>query len=285
MANLGLGVNETEGLFEPGIARAPGPYLKRMWDLRHFMMTEARGKLASGHSELLLGRGWLVLEPLLYVSVYFVLFGLALRTGRDLENIDFLSYLVVGKITFQFLSRGVLNSAGALSGSPKGALDFPRATLPLGYVLRSALAYRVEVFVMFAMVMLRGATPIAHWLFAVPLFLLMFAFAFGSGLCLSPVIRRFPDIHPAMSHVMRLAFYSSGIIFPVEVILLDADNGLSWLRLYTLVNPFFAFVKVQQAIAFDYEPVPLEYALLSVVTWSIGTLVFGFLWFVRDESA
>ena len=284
MANLGIGLDETEGLFEPGIARAPGPYLKRIWDLRHFMMTEARGKLASGHSELVLGRGWLVLEPLLYISVYFVLFGLALRTGRDLQNIDFLSYLVVGKITFQFLNRGILSGAGALRGSPKGALDFPRATLPLGHALRSALAYRVEIVVMFVMVMLRGTNPIPQWLLAVPVFLLMFAFVLGSSLCLSPMIRRFPDIHPALGHVMRLAFYSSGIIFPVEVILLDADNGLFWLRLYTLVNPFFAFVKVQQAISFGYEPVPLEYAVGSVVVWSIATLVFGFFWFVKRES-
>ena len=284
MANLGLGANETEGLFEPGIARAPRQYLKRMWELRHFMMAEARGKLASGHSELALGRGWLVLEPLLYVSVYFVLFGLALRTGRDLENIDFLSYLVVGKITFQFLNRGLLSSAGALRGSKKGSLDFPQATLPLGHALRGALAYRVEIVVMFAMVMLRGSTPILQWLFTIPLFFLMFAFALGSGLCLAPIVRRFPDIHPALTHLMRLAFYSSGIIFPVEVILLDAENGLFWLRLYTLANPLFAFVKTQQALAFGYEPVPLEYALGSIVVWSLTTLVFGFFWFVKSES-
>ena len=119
---------------------------------------------------LYLGGGWLVLEPLLYVSVYFVLFGLALRTGRDLKNIDFLSYLVVGKITFQFLNRGILSGAGALRGSPNGTLDFPQATLPLGHMLRGALAYRVEIVVMFAMVMLRGSTPLLQWLLAIPLF-------------------------------------------------------------------------------------------------------------------
>ena len=285
MANLRLSLDETEGLFEPGSARAPGPYLKRLWDLRHFMMTEARGKLASGHSELVLGRGWLVLEPLLYVSVYFVLFGLALRTGRDLKNIDFLSYLVVGKITFQFLNRGILSGAGALRGSPIGTLDFPQATLPLGHMLRGALAYRVEIVVMFAMVMLRGSTPLLQWLLAIPLFFLMFAFALGWSLCLAPAIRRFPDIHPALTHVMRLAFYSSGIIFPVEVILLDADNGLFWLRLYTFANPLFAFVKAQQALTFGYEPVPLEYALGSIAVWSVATLVFGFFWFVKRERA
>jgi teichoic acid transport system permease protein len=285
MADITLSPGETEGLFEPGTARAPREYLKRLWDLRHFMKAEARGKLASGHSELALGRGWLVLEPILYISVYFVLFGLALRTGRDLENIDFLSYLVVGKITFQFLNRGILSGSGALRGKRKGSLDSPQATLPLGHALRGALAYRVEIVVMFAMVMLRGWTPSLLWLFVIPLFLLMFAFALGTGLCLAPLIRRFPDIHPALTHVMRLAFYSSGIIFPVEVILLDTDNGLFWLRIYTFANPLFAFVKAQQALTFGYEPVPLEYVLASIAVWSFATLVFGFFWFVKQESA
>ena len=62
-------------------------YLKRLWAHRHFMVRVPLEDLRAQNSHTFLGSIWLVLNPLLQVGVYFLVFGLILPIDLSLIHI------------------------------------------------------------------------------------------------------------------------------------------------------------------------------------------------------
>ena len=61
----------------------------------------ARLSLKANAQRYFLGYLWWVLEPLLWVAVFYVVFEVLLKNGRA----DFLIFLAVGKLTFIWFSK------------------------------------------------------------------------------------------------------------------------------------------------------------------------------------
>lgn len=275
---------ELDGLRPPRLAMAPSVYAARTWRLRHYIKAEARSRVASSHSDLAFGRFWLVLEPALYVSVYYVLFGLALKTGRDLDAIDYLSYLVVGKVSFQFVRRGVLSCAGSTKTAELGDPEVPAVVKPLSRIVRGVMVYRFEITVAIIVCLTRGASVRLAWLLLLPLTALSVLSSLGLGLWLGRGIMRVPDVKNTLPHFMRLAFYSSGVIFPVEIYIRETENGEFLLDLYTLLNPFFAMVKLHQGAILGYDQYPVQMAVMATVLWSFLFVMLGIRSIIRAEA-
>ena len=87
------------------------------------------------YTEARLGQLWQVLTPLLNAGVYYLIFGLLLSTNRGVP--DYISFLVTGVFVFNFTQRAFITSSQVIRDTLPliRALYFPRACLPLGYVL------------------------------------------------------------------------------------------------------------------------------------------------------
>ena len=71
-----------------------GRYVRQLWERRHFIRAEARGRVIGSSRGMVLGLGWLVLRPLLDGAAYFLVFGLLLGTGSNIDN--FVGFLLIG---------------------------------------------------------------------------------------------------------------------------------------------------------------------------------------------
>lgn len=271
-------------LKEPGTSTSFSAYSKQLWATRHYAKAEARGRLEAGHAENALGRLWLLIEPILFIAIYFFMFGVLLDAERGLANADFLSYLAVGKITFGFMRRGVNGAAGSLSSDQALAAStfLPRAVYPLAQLFKSELAYRYELIVMIAFVMLRGIRPQLTWLLVPLIGLLTFAFCFGAGLIMVRMISNFADLRSALPQVLLFLMYTSGVIFPIEQFIVGRANDTLLLRLMA-VNPFYALVKVQQWAVMDYTAPEMPWVTASALLWGLVLPFAGLAWFIRAE--
>ena len=276
--------NSRDHLFEPGTTAPLLTYAKRLWDMRHYARAEARGKLEAGHTENLLGRLWLFIEPTLFIGVYFILFGVLLKADRGLDDADFLTYLAVGKLSYGFMRRGIQGAAGSL-GSNVGLAaptNMPRAVYPVTMMLKSELAYRYEIVVMLVFAFGRGSEPRLSWLLVIPLGAFAFVFVFGAGLVLVRLVSNFADLRSALPSVMMLGLYASGVIFPVEQYIIGRDNDTLLLRIMA-VNPFYSFVKLNQWAVMGYKAPEMGWIIASTVLWTVLLSIGGFAWFIRAE--
>ena len=86
-----------------------------------------------------LGQVWQVLTPLLNAAVFYLIFGLLVRTGRGVTN--YVAFLVVGVFVFTYTQRAVLSGSRSIAANLGlvRALHFPRAT-PAARVHRDGAA-------------------------------------------------------------------------------------------------------------------------------------------------
>ena len=118
-------------VYEPHRVGLPrfGPYFRELWRRRGFATELARTQMHAANTDTVLGQAWLVINPLLLASVYFLLVNVISRANRGLP---FFAHLTAGLFLFTFLTGSI--SAGATSvtssghgrygGSPGGAVPF-----------------------------------------------------------------------------------------------------------------------------------------------------------------
>ena len=131
-------------------------YSRQLWQRRHFILTFATARNVAMYTEARLGQLWQVLTPLLNAGVYFLIFGVLLGTSRGVPN--YLAFLVTGVFIFNFTQRSFLVASRVINDhlSLIRALHFPRACLPLGYVVVELQQLMLSMLVLFVIVIPAG---------------------------------------------------------------------------------------------------------------------------------
>lgn len=253
------------------------PYVHSVWKQRELAVSIARNDLRSQNGGLLLGWWWNLLDPLFLMGVYWLVFGLLLA-GRRPDN--FFSFLAVGIFLFQFTQRSVTQGAKSVVKNTEmiRQLRFPRALLPLSDVLRTGnrLLWQIPVIVLIVLFDARVFRP--GWIVLLFVVLpLLAAFAFGGALVFARLSDAVQDVGRVLPYFFRLAFYSSGVLFPLDALLAEHP-----LQPFLALNPFYAFVSLARHLVL--APVSNPTALwVSFLTWSLVVLVGGTAFFVRAE--
>ena len=121
---------------QPSALRPPIPaYLAQLWRRRHFILAFATARNIALYTEAKLGQLWQVLTPLLNAGVYFLIFGELLHISRGIPN--YLGFVVTGVFVFNFTQRTFISASTVMTQNLDliRALQFPRAALPIGYVV------------------------------------------------------------------------------------------------------------------------------------------------------
>jgi teichoic acid transport system permease protein len=223
-----------------------------------------------------LGNLWLVLNPLLQMGVYFLVFGVILGTDRGVDN--FLAFLAVGVFLYHYTQRSIMAGAKSILKNQGliRSIQFPRAVLPLATVMAHALSFLPAAAVMIFIALATGESVHWTWLMLVPLFVVQTVFNIGMAFITARMTDRFPDMLNVLPFVFRLIFYVSGVLFLASRHL--TAETLVWFRL----NPVYATISTGRGIILDGT---LDGALwLSVVGWAIFALVVGFFVFRAGEQ-
>ncbi len=264
-----------------GMRPGLGQYLHQLYRRRDFIVTMARSGIASSHSRNRLGRVWLVLTPLLQGLVYGLIFGVLLRTSRDIPN--FVGYLMVGIFLFQYTAKALTEGAKAISGNRKlvQVLSFPRAALPMSISLRNVISFLPALAVMVAVVLLTPEEEVVtwRWLLLAPIFLLMSVFNLGLSLLAARAVASVNDVSQIIPFALRIWFYTSGVFFAYDRFAGDQPVLLALLE----ANPMHVFLTLARDAFLYGQDSPASY-WWQAAAWSVGLLVVGFLAFWRSEE-
>ena len=269
-------------LFAPGATVSARAYLQRIFGLRHFIKATARGRLTARNQGMILGSVWLLLEPFLFVVVYFIIFELVLDASRGVEN--FFLFLTVGRLVFSNHQSAVLGAAQSLTDNPALVRDssMPKAVLPIGVTVSNFYQWGLDLVVMFLIAVATGAFPRLSWLLVAPLSLGIVAMNMAIGLLLAPLVAEYTDLKRALPVVFRLLFYSSGVMFPVEPFVAEFEHA-NWIFALLMLNPIYGYVKAMQWAVFGYNlGLPLIASLVAV-GWTLILLPLSFFLFARRE--
>lgn len=263
-----------DALARPGL----GPYLRAAWRQRDLAILLAGNDHRAESQGLRLGRIWHLLSPILRIAVYGLIFGLLLSDRRP---DGFLAFLSIGMFVFG-LMQTVIQRGGTVFDARQGLLTslyFPRVLLPVSVALRQLLEFRFEAVVMVMVVLGTGQEVGLGWIpfliLVVPLALL---FAVGGALLVAPVVSAVRDVTNLLPVLFRMAFYVSGVLFPVRE-LLGEHPAVAVLPL----NPFYVYVTLSRHLLLPSHPAE---AVLwaAAVAWAIITPIVGTIVFLRRED-
>lgn len=254
-------------------------YLASIWSRRYFAWSVARGEIRTQHLDTALGNLWHLINPLLLIGVYYLVFGVILETNRGVTN--FLAFLGIGIFTFNYTQKAVL-SGGRTLASNIGlirSLQFPRALLPMSSVLRETMAFSSAAVVMIAVVLITGEPITWRWFLVLPAFALAAVFSLGFAFIAARLADKFRDLLNVLPFLFRIAFYLSGVLYSVEAFLDDPVI----LRIM-LANPFYVYVSLpREYLMTSLEQDAIGWMWLSGVAWAVGGLLVGLLVFRGGE--
>lgn len=228
----------------------------------------AAAELRRDAARAYLGTLWWFLEPILYMAVFYVVFGLGLRRGGP----DFVVYLLTGLIVWKWLD-GSVRAASTSIISSVGLMQqvyLPKIILPAVVVVMNSYKFTIifTVFLLF-LVWGWGFSVTQHWI-AIPVLvlsqLLLVCAAAGLAAALIPVI---PDLKYIVDFGLTLLFFVSGIFFDIH----ELTPAIQELLHY---NPMIIFIESYREVLL-YGHWPQWLSLAKVTLSALGLLILTIL--------
>jgi teichoic acid transport system permease protein len=262
-------------------ARLPiDEYSRRLWHRRWFVAAFTNASNSVGFERSFLGQAWQLLTPLLNIVVYYLIFGLLLRTNRGIPN--FIAFLTVGVFVFSFCMSSLVAGSKAITGNLGlvRALQFPRAVLPISTTLRALLQLIFSLIVMVPILLLSGVPVTWHWLELAPAIALQTMFCLGIAFVVARIGARIPDTTQVLPFIARVWMYLSGVMYSVQVF---AKGHANWVGTVLTLNPGTVFLSLARS-ALLVGSVATPFTWLLGLAWAVGAFTIGYLYFWRGEE-
>lgn len=178
---------------------------------KKYMFYSAKSGLKSEVAGSRLGWIWWVLEPVLFMLVYWFIFAVIFGNSTQYFPI----YVFIGISMWNFINKTVLDSVKIVNTN-KGIVSkvyLPKYTLIMVEMLMNAFKLAISfAIVIFMMIIYKvGITLNVLWL--IPIFLTMVLVTFGAS-CLFAHFGVFvEDLKTLMNVVTRIVFYMSGVFY------------------------------------------------------------------------
>lgn len=255
-------------------------YCSKLWQRRNFINADARSRALSSGRETFLGNVWILLNPLLQVLLYVIVFGIVLKTNRGIDN--FVGFLVIGVTFFGFITQGLTSGSGLLQSSKSmiTSFSFPKAAVPLSRSLRNCYDTIVPALVAVAIALAFEPSFKLSWtlLLTFPIFGLMAIFSTGLMLIAARMTTFIPDTKSLFNLLNRGLFFLSGIFFSVE-----RFDGHIFVQNVMTYNPVYQYLTAMRDVVMSNTS-PTLATWAYIILWSIATFAIGLVYFWGGEE-
>ena len=249
-----------------------------LWRHRALVVVLVRRELAARYRASLLGYFWSLLNPLMLLAVYAIVFTTVFKP-RMAGAQPYALFLFAGLLPWLFFSGALLDAAVTLVDNGPllakvvcPAEIFPAVTV-LSHLVHHVLALPV-LLVALAGCAAVGWHPFPWTIVLLPLALIPWLLtAGGLALAISALAVHFRDIRDLVANLLNLLFFGTPIIYTL--------NGIHvrWLWELLRLNPMTSLIRVYRSLAFTgHIAGPLEWIIAittGIVVWLAGAWLFG----------
>ncbi|MGH3274409.1 MAG: ABC transporter permease, partial [Streptosporangiaceae bacterium] len=177
-------------------------YLVALWARRHFIIGYATARNISMYTEAKLGQIWQVLTPLLNSLVYYLIFGILFSQAKGVAHYP--AFLITGVFVFAFTERSIVTGSTVMRTNLQliRALYFPRASLPLAYVIVELEQMLVGMGVVAIVMLASGEYPTWYWFLVIPAVILQSMFNIGAALIVARLGGAMQDISELIPFIL-----------------------------------------------------------------------------------
>jgi len=213
----------------------------------------------------LLGNVWWFLDPALQLFVYFLLVSVILQGNQP----AILLFLGSAIFPWKWFSSALASATTSVRMREQvmRQIAFPHLVLPVASVVASLASFLFALVPLGALYLLYPVR-LTPWALAVfPVAAVQFLWTIPTVIVLSAVAVFFRDISNFIPHVLRIWFYLSPALFPLEKLLALGEKH-PWFGFFVAINPFtWIFSGYRNALYYGRAPewVPLGILALASI--------------------
>jgi lipopolysaccharide transport system permease protein len=204
--------------------------LRELWEYRELAGFLALRDLKVRYKQAAFGAAWAVLQPLVGVVVFTLVFRRLAKVPSD--GIPYPVFAFLGLAVWAYVSSGVTKAAQSLVSNSAlvTKVYFPRLLAPLASVLPGLLDLALSLLVLGLLMLVYGVAP--TWAIAtLPLWLVaLVATTLSVGLWLAALNVQYRDVNHAVTLLVQLWLFVSPVAYPSSLV------PEAWRPLYAL-NP------------------------------------------------
>jgi ABC-2 type transport system permease protein len=214
--------------------------LGELWRDREILANLARKELRVKYKSSALGVAWSMLNPALYLVVFYVVFTYFLPNQVP----DFPVYLLSGLLPWTLFTTGLQGATVSVVGGanlvPKVA--FPHEMLPLAAIRAQLVNFFFQVVVLVAFLLIFGYPMIHRGLVLLPLALaVLLVFTTALGMATSALNVRYRDTGHLVDLALLAWFWSTPIVYPASLVQDNLEGAFSLYLLNPVANIVLAF--------------------------------------------
>lgn len=189
-----------------------------LWQYRELLYFLIWRDVKVRYKQTLLGVAWALLQPLLTMVIFTLLFGRL--AGIKSDGIPYPIFAYAGLLIWTFFANAITNSGNSLVSSSNliTKIYFPRMIIP-GAAVGACLVDFVISFVILVPLMIYYGIRVSATLVMLPLLIaLATLLAIGVGMWLSALNVKYRDIRYAIPFLTQLWMFASPVIYPASMI-------------------------------------------------------------------
>jgi lipopolysaccharide transport system permease protein len=253
--------------------------LRDVWQYRELLYFLVWRDIKVRYKQTALGVAWIVLQPVVSMIVFSVLFGCLLNVPSGEVPYPIFAYAAL--LPWNYFASSLTRSSTSVVGSSHliTKVYFPRLIIPISGVLSGLVDFAIAFLVLGGLMAYFGVAPTLAALL-LPLFLLLaMVTALGFGLWLSALNVRFRDVNYLIPYLVQVWMYVTPVVYG-STLIPERFRWLLGLNPMTGVVEGFRWALLGRHLA-DAQP-PGELFAISVAI-ALLVLASGAIFFRRTE--
>lgn len=218
--------------------------LRELWDYRDLCSLFVKRNITTQYKQTVLGPLWYVIQPLITVVMYMVVFGGIAKIPTD--GLPQPLFYLSGICLWQYFSDCLNKTSNTFTANAGifGKVYFPRLIVPISNVVSNLLRFGIQlglflvVYAIYQIWIIPGQIHTNWYALLLPVLVLMLAgLALGFGILFSSMTTKYRDMSLLLSYFVSLWMYATPVIYPLSTITNEK------LRMLMSLNPLTGIVE------------------------------------------
>ena len=243
-----------------------------LWTYRGLLVLLVWRDVKSRYSQTVLGAGWAVLQPVLPMVIFSLIFGRFARIPSD--GVPYPVFSLAALVPWTYFASALSGGGNSLilNRNLLTKVYFPRLVIPGAQVLAALVDFAIAFAVLLIALLVLGIVPgIGGILFLPVLVAIVSLTALGAGALVAALSVQYRDVKHLTPFLVQIWLFASPIVYPMSLV------PEAYRSVYAL-NPMAGVITAFRAMLLGTPgPTPLQLGLSiigAVVIFLAGTIYF-----------
>jgi len=182
--------------------------------IRDIIQYKTYAELKAESQRYYLGFLWWLIEPVIYMLVFYFVFGILFQRGTE----DFVIFLLTGLVYWQWFQSTVVQGIDVLRTNYPlyNQVYAPKYVFPAVVLLKNTTKFGVVLTVLLFFLVVYGIEPTAAWAAVIPVLVVGGVFIAGATVLVAAITPIIPDLRVLIENGMRALLFMSGIFYDIS---------------------------------------------------------------------